>query len=400
VIDPNALADERRHGLGKILEPRMPTLDWIRESAVDRYSEYLSTLDHEKRRVHCPYCPSLFDDAAALGAHVGLKHPLGIPDLFVGGRSAPSAVIVRRVLSPEDFVLLNCTGCRVESEGKAFQLRPRDLPGWLADKQPAHAHLVLENVRPASGTRTASELRIEFRIPSESDLDRCDREFLMHLARPSFLMDDVETYVKSVPQGGMSREYSAALADYAIGVLLKEQSPASGILGAQHEHKDKFMSALEVLAGFVRPISEAVTSAIAFNLNAWDRLQPPPELPAFVRAAEFFRKLDGLGPNDYTLDGESRPICPVDRMTDMLLAAIRAMPETAAGRPVPAAIGALFDTRADLLVTEFDLVKRAVIRSVVALRLRDKATARRSLIDVRHDHHFGVWAEEKLQELK
>ena len=104
-------------------------------------------------------------------------------------------------------------------------------------------------------------------------------------------MYEVEAFVKSVPQHGASREYSGALADYAIGVLLKEQEPTSGIVGSLHEHKDKFMSALEVLSGLSRPVARAIESAIAFNLNAWDRLQPPAELPAFIYATEFFNEL-------------------------------------------------------------------------------------------------------------
>jgi hypothetical protein len=216
-------------------------------------------------------------------------------------------------------------------------------------------------------------------------------------------MADVEAFVEAVPQEGMSREYSSALADYAMGVLLKDQAPGSGILGALREHKDKFMSALEVLATLASPVSEAVTSAIAFNLNAWDRLRPPPELPAFVLAADFFRELDRFVVSE-SLTGNFgralRPICPIDQVTDTLLSAIRAIPEVAAGRPLPKPLGELFGGVAAPALTEFDIVKRGVIGSVVTLRLRESAAAAEFLGEVRHDLHFGEWAENKLGELK
>jgi hypothetical protein len=84
----------------------------------------------------------------------------------------------------------------------------------------------------------------------------------------------------------------------------------------------------------------------------------------------------------------------------MLLRAIGAMPEAVGGRALPEPIAALSDGGTSSLLTEFDLVKRSVIRAVGALRIRDAAAARQSLIEVRHDHHFGAWAEQRLQELK
>ena len=380
----------------------MPTTGWIQDSANDSWSEYLSTLPHEKRLVRCPYCVRKFEDAEKLRAHIGLDHPLEIPGMCVQGNPAPSVVVVRHRASVADFTLFNCTACIVRVGGKELSFKPSELAGWLAETQPVHADVWLENERPEFGGRVHSEVRIEFRIASSADLERCDQEFRKLLARPSFRMYEVEAFVKSVPQHGASREYSGALADYAIGVLLKDQEPTSGIVGSLHEHKDKFMSALEVLSGLSRPVARAIESAIAFNLNAWDRLQPPAELPAFIHATEFFRLLEGFkstASNSWLLDDVPNAICPIDGTTGGLLRAIRAIPETAAGSVLPEAITTLFKEDADSMLTEFDLVKRSVIRAVAALRLREKAAAKRALTDVRHDHHFGAWAEARLQEL-
>src|SRR5438477_12186194 len=96
----------------------MPTTGWIQESAIDRWSEYLSTLPRAARLVRCPYCVRKFEDAGALGTHIGLDHPLEIPGMCFYGSPAPSLVIVRHPPSAADFTLFNCTTCMVRAGGK------------------------------------------------------------------------------------------------------------------------------------------------------------------------------------------------------------------------------------------------------------------------------------------
>lgn len=380
----------------------MPTTGWIQESAIDRWSEYFSSLPHAIREVRCPYCSHKFVDEMALRAHIGLDHPLELPGMSFQGGPAPSLVIVRHEALADEFLVFNCTACIVRAGGDEYALAPSDLARWLVAHRPVHAEVRLENVRPETGASVYSDIRVEFRVPSESDLALCDRQFRQILVRPKFVMGDIETYVKSVPQQGASREYSGALADYAIGILQKEQSPSSGVVGSFGDHKEKFMSALEVLAGFCRPVSRAVVSAIAFNLNAWDRLTPPAELPAFTRAAQFFLSLDNFeadAEGAWLLDDPPSAICPIDASTELIVRAIMEVPRVAVGGVVPDAIARLRGDHAVGGMSEFDLVKRCVIQAVCALRRHDKDAAVCALGDVRHDHHFGRWAEARLQEL-
>lgn len=131
-------------------------------------------------------------------------------------------------------------------------------------------------------------------------------------------------------------------------------------------------------------------------------MRPPAEVPAFTRAAQFFKSLDNFNSDSegtWLLDDQPTAICPIDGSTEMLLLAIREVPRVRVGCVVPHAITSLCGESTAGRMSEFDLVKRSVIQAVCALRGNDKHSALRALADLRHDHHFGDWAEARLQEL-
>lgn len=380
----------------------MPTTGWILESAQDRYLEgTVWTAPVYVPNLPCPFCDRRFPSQESLLAHLGIEHPVSIPVLMLAGNPLGREFVVRQTPEPAHFLLCNCTACRVIVLGQSAILSPSGLPQWLCEKQPLHAEVELENTRALDQNSAVSRYRIEFRVATPDMLADCDRLFVEKLAIPNPTLGDVDGFRRAIPSAQAAKEYGGALADYVVGVLLKEQARDRGIRGRFESYKDKFMEVLGILSGFPRPLSKAVVTAIEFNLNAWDRIAPPPQMRDFVRAVGFFRNLpDSPGavaaPDEAT--SLERAICPLDVVTDRILHVIKWLVPPV-GKAYRDHIEGLENLQSRVPIGEFDRLKLNVVGAVAGLLGRDSGLALQYLRQIQFDDRFGAWAKTKIEEL-
>jgi hypothetical protein len=374
----------------------MPTVGWIHEAAVERRQAVEDARRGPAPKIPCPYCVRLFDHIEELQDHVRIDHPMDLPRLTIGGSVAGHREVLRQVVDPDAISLTNSSEISVEVDGARVEIGLRELPAWLAAQRSEMVRLEARNHRPADDGTALMEWVLEFRIAAPEELEACDVAFVQHLAVPEPTMAHVERFLQLQPGGPGAREYAGALADYVVGLLLKEQSPTSGVRRDLGDFSGKLMSVLEVLHGHSTKVSRSVTAVCWFCLNAWARLRVPIELAELHGAVRFYRS---LGAGEATRNGmggataQGEPACYVDQTTKWIMEAAVELLQSGSGGPALQALEAQLN--ADTL-TEYDLIKTRVLLAVAEDRSGNQVPAINHLRGLRFDEFFEPWARQRL----
>ena len=316
-----------------------------------------------------------------LGRQVGLAH-----------------YTIRDEVALRDCSSLNCTECSVSTNGAEEQIfRPEVIGHHLVKSKNAHHRILLRNERALDERYAETEIEVSVSIPSSILLNQIDESFGKTLTVEHPLMSDVDKFLRECPDDVPSKEYAGGLADYVVGILLKEQDPKAGTLRPFAEFKDKFSSARRVLADFERPLARAVVGIIDFNLNHFSS-QTPKYVPALRFAHSFFSAFtqDGVIPSvqpPVAVAKDLPPACPVDKVSSVILSALSEFPRSAG-----------YDERKDGLpglenspLSEFDLAKINILKAGGSLLLGNREAAVYHLRRLADDSHFGSWANEQLK---
>ena len=270
----------------------MPTVGWIRETDEDRYWEARAADLNlaAPARFECPFCSNVFDSEPDRATHISSVHPIERPVLFVNGQTAPSNISVRSLLNPSQISIANCTGISVVKDGAEHRYRSQKrFAVDLSSERRAFYQVTLENARVTDGARTAAKYRVRVAIANETTLNAIDAEFLRHIATDDLSTSGVRRFAdlcSDFPDGG---DYYDALADYAFGVLAKDQ--AGGTTLKFERFRDKFSHALVVLSDYSRPVAQAVCASVRFNLNDFAHLHPLSGVQLLDSAIDFFTGL-------------------------------------------------------------------------------------------------------------
>jgi hypothetical protein len=205
----------------------------------------------------------------------------------------------------------------------------------------------------------------------------------------------VDEFRRSVTPESAAADYLGALADYAVGVLTKEQRHDSGAHLPFDQFTGKFQSARRCLVDFGRPVATAVVAVIDFNLNNFSRGQPA-GFPELQNAHHFYCTLTSAGKTQRPVRNETLATvaaCPVDAVTAAIWEALKLFPEfPGCDDPSPKLPATL-----ELPLSEFDIAKLRALKAGAALLLSKQSFARDQLRALRHDARFGKWAESHLE---
>jgi hypothetical protein len=266
--------------------------------------------------------------------------------------------------------MIHCSGCLLRVDGGAWhELSPADFRRQFATAKDAVWNVRLFNERPDDGSRSWADYDLRFRRARRRILNGIDALFLRTLAVDRISHDAIDRFEAGLPDSQPEREYGAALGDYAIGILLKEQRAPSRAPVDFAEFAVKMKGALEVLREFDRPVALAVVGAIRFNLNDFHDYGVP-TAPDIATGLAFFRSLAATGAPPKaapTNNSSTAPVCPVDYVNHLLLSAATALiakgsAAEAAGETLLAAI-----ERAPIASGQ-DIDKSLMIRSELQIR--------------------------------
>lgn len=379
----------------------MPTVGWIQESGWDRLSDAFPFQNNWKPEpIKCPLCARSFLERAELSTHLGVDHPLKLPMLRIGNRVGFSACVVREANALKDMEVFSATECLLSTNGgKSTTVPPGQLARRLLGAGNAHHQIRLRNDREIDGRQAEAELEIRVAIPDPEILKQIDAAFLKRLAVEHPTITDADHFLHAVPKDPVVADYRGALADYVVGIIIKEQDRAAGAVAGFDAFKDKLGSARRVLADFDRPLSQAVLAAIDFNLNHFTPAAPT--AVELLRAAHrFFASftVSGSMPKAITPADRRRDVvaaCPIDRATNAILEALAEFPRV----PDLDRSEAVLPGLEGVPLSEYDLAKISTLRAGAAVLLGKKEAAQHHLRQIQHDYHFGAWANTQLENL-
>lgn len=374
----------------------MPTVGWIQDSAHDRLTDSFPFVRQKPEPIACPLCGKAWADRTALLAHLGIDHPMRRPLLRVGTRVGLDGYELRTPFTPADIEVISATACRVSTNGRNEVLvAPEQLPAFVLNAGNATHSIKLLNSRAVDDREAMASIEVRVAIPQAETLAKIDELFVHHLAHDRITIRMVDEFRRSVTPESAAADYLGALADYAVGVLTKEQRQDSGAHLPFSQFTGKFQSARRCLVDFSRPVATAVVALIDFNLNNFSRGQPA-GFPELQNAHHFYCTLTSAGKTNRPVQSGNLvtvAACPVDAVTAAIWQALKLFPEfPGCDEPSPQ-----LPATHDLPLSEFDIAKLRALKAGAALLLNKQTFARDQLRALRHDARFGKWAESHLE---
>ncbi len=375
----------------------MPTVGWIQESDTQRWGDAFPFKRERPEPIRCQLCGQFVSTQQSLISHFGTAHPLKQPILKIG-REAGTQFVVRDRSALLGIVSIFATSCAVEAAGgQKSEIPPDTLAARFSKVPNATYRLWLRNERAIDGRSAEIEAVVRVAIPDPTLLAQVDLSFQKFLAVPVPTTASVAKFLAAVPPDVSAREYAGALADYVIGILIKEQDASAGTVVDLAEYKGKLSSARVVLNQFHTRLATSVLAAIDFNLNNFwsDAAVPVPALEAGHRFFTPFFTVGHTPSSPKGLGDRSAMVaaCPVDHVTAAILAYVGDFPK----RPTVGIESGQVDNGRTYPITEFDRPKIAMLLAASALLAGDHGLALPHLRALVHDYSFGPWAAKQLE---
>jgi hypothetical protein len=381
----------------------------FREDIYERYSD--DTFTHQRigppppPRHRCPLCSKSFDDDRSLMHHIGDAHRGDPPVLLIAGRTPGREVVVIRAFGQDEVSVQNCTEVWVrESPGERRSYAPRQLPRLLASLKDALVDLELLNRFEPLADPLRSEFRLHLRIAEKTELDAIDRAFVDHLARDAVTMERVAEFLGDQRCQSVARPYADALSKFVIGVLIRDQSPNSGISLAPGEAPRELGAALAALEAFDRPLPRVVCGLIRFTQNDFEAAAYATGFPRLDRCNATFAGLIGkeatIGarPGAAGSGGKSIDLCPIDHATDRVLDLADSLARQKHWGPMLQET--CRQTAGLSIFAAGDRHKALTLWAASALRLNEPDEAMEPLRQLRATYPFGNWADGQLSRME
>ena len=233
----------------------------------------------------CSQCSQVFDTKDDLAVHLFDGHVTTRPVLMLRGRECGrSRLSVIAKTAPGDWQFFNSRAILVNNK----RCSEPDAREALCATRSGVVAITLE------GDTTEQEFEFSFQIANTEDLDGVDTRLKEFIEGRSLTIHSIDTFITRTDGFETARYYRDGLASYFYGVLARERSPESGLLGSVndgHAYKQRFDDAVDSLGRFDRPAAEAVCGLVAFHYNQFDLAMRKTRSPRIARVARRFRTL-------------------------------------------------------------------------------------------------------------
>lgn len=236
-------------------------------------------------RYPCSRCSQVFDSQDDLAVHLFDGHVTSRPVLMLRGRECGrSRVAVISKTAPEDWQFLNSRAVRVNDK----RCSERQARAALSSTPVGVVSVTLE------GDATDQEFEFSFRIANSKDLADVDKRLSELIQGRSLTIHAIDAFITRTDRFETARYYRDGLANYFYGVLARERSSESGLVGSSADvdaYKHRFDDAVERLGKFDRPTAEAICGLVAFHYNQFDLALRKTRSPRVARVARRFASL-------------------------------------------------------------------------------------------------------------
>jgi hypothetical protein len=356
----------------------MPTVGYILETAIDRYWERGGSEEQyplQPKMYECPYCNQKCESTNQLSTHISIDHPVERPIIRIYNKEATPEQTIRSSVIAQNIDLINVRKIVVRKNGgKSQEWTQDELKANLSNRENAHYVITLVNTDSLDERPVQTDYTVNIKIPDQTEIEAVDENFIHILAIDNAEMSDVNRFSDVCSKYQSATEYASALADYVIGVMVKDQNPSSGITLPFKKYPEKMQKALATLHDFDRPIPRVICASIKFNLNDF-RIPPVPcgvklldDINDFFSTIVVAREKPTFCYNEPVEEFKKLPICPIDRDTFNILKWFQKI----CSRKIEGNfLTQLFEVATASKLSYYDRVKVAVLTVFVADSLKD-----------------------------
>jgi hypothetical protein len=380
----------------------MPTYGWVREDAWEAFLAATSVVPGPVGPLRpsflCPFCVEVFANLVALGDHIAAGHRIDRPALLISGREPGSDSVIRTRNAGADFVAANATSAAAEINGVFYSnLSPAMLARKLAGLRHGTATVTLSNAAQIGAAPVNSTYRLSFRIADARALQSVERAFQQTLVDRGLSVSAVTEFLADRRCEGTGSDYAGGLANYAMGVLIKERPDGETISSPVARYRELFGSAIEFLAPQTRPLAHLLCSIMRFAMND---LSIEPSETGFVDLDVAMAMLRGpwhAPASVPSMSGNQRVICPIDHGTGRIIDLAVSLSRQERWGPIlsDACRQVAEADSLDLL----DREKALAMWAVTAWRLGARAEATGPLARLSATSPFSTWAAACLEEV-
>lgn len=382
----------------------MPTLGWVLEGDIERFLTGTTQIDgirttHVPRHA-CPFCHAGFEQPNDLSDHLAQAHVGQRPFIHLAGAEPGRHETIRQTYSPAAIKLFNCTDVHLSFDGQYFfDSDKKTIEGHFA-KARGRMWLSLENRFDKAAEPIRTDYDIRFRAPGLEHLANVERAFVQILGRSDPTVADVDQFIASCPPGAVT-EYVDAMANYVLGILIKDGDPASGVRGTR-DCRPKLNGALRAFQAFDRPLPNLLATVIRFCENDFSRWWEPSGVARLDAVNRWLGPLTAKSGSVYAAfdaecAGTETPVCPIDNGSDtVIFRAEQLLGVVRWGESLSSQL------RHDVESNDWDRLdqlKVAALWASRAIALGKPEHAFEPLGMLEGDHCFGRWAEAALEEL-
>jgi hypothetical protein len=337
--------------------------------------------------------------------HLSNTHGGQRPFLTFDAFEPSSTDVIRNRIDAKRVAIFNTTSVSMSRDNVQFDAvaQPK-LCRELSRSSDGRIWIRLENRFDTKADPIHTTYDLSFRVyDDEAKLKGVDQTFVELLGKDGVTMDDVDSFLRQTEKFSVP-DYRDAMADYVIGVLVKDGDNDTGVRSATRDYGVRYDGALTVLREFARPLPRFLCTLIRFSRN---------DFSLGHLAATGFDLLDSanaqlspLARNGGVWSTPTPPltaeakltICPVDNGSWAVLWRGGQLASTARwSRDLEAQLRA--ETDLPSLDPE-DRQKLYALWAAAAIRLRKQKSALYPLGNLAGSLSFGQWADRLLEEFE
>ncbi|GEO12626.1 hypothetical protein [Microvirga aerophila] len=303
----------------------MPTFGWVQEDAWDRIltaTESVPEPSGERAPTFaCPFCSRILQTPAEFQAHLSASHHVARPMMLIAGKEPTSSFVLRERVLPSDIVLANVTSASLSIDGISFKkITATELGRALARTNLATVRVRLENAAQKGTTPVTGGYDLSIRVASSAALQAVERAFEEHLNVEGLSVGTVDRFLADPRCAGAASDYATGMAEYALGLLIKERPHGQGITSPLERFREHFGSANLKLSPHNRPLPALLCALMRFALNNFSGAGVPTGHAGLDAATAILRGPSFHGPPIPTSPGgATRRVCPIDHGTSRIL---------------------------------------------------------------------------------
>jgi len=379
----------------------MPTVGWIREGDLDAFYEGTERTPDpgppKEPSFSCPFCASLFPNQSEFQDHVYAKHRVERPFVILRGREPSAHAVLRSSLAPSEIAVANTSHAKVWLDGANPQQVSADkLKEIIAKTSQAELKLELINATERKATPIVTQYGLSFRVAEKADLKRVEHAFREILVSESITRNSIGSFLADKRTQGAGKEYASGLADYCLGILIKERPDGEGLTTPFSRYRELYGRALDTLKDFPRPLANLITCIIRFSLNNFENSGERTGYWELDLAIELLSNPSSAGLAPPLEKTTRRPVCPIDHGTGRMLELSRHL--TAQPRWSPILDDECRTLAQSGLLDATDHQKAFAIWAASAWRLGSTECALEPLTQIAEVYPFSRWASKYLEQ--